>query len=161
MTGSELTQYNLRFYRWLSPKGVKNINDYKVKEGTLLLYKSGTADGGILGQVFIADKKLDGCCLSDHVIRVVIDNKQEAYWTFAFLRSKGGIKMLQRLSTGTMIPFITPERLENVLIPKPDENINWISDCIKKYIDDSSKSKQLELEAIAMVEAEIEKWSKE
>ena len=56
MTGSELTQFNLRYYRWLSPRGVKDINDYVVKRGTLLLYKSGTTDGGILGNVFIADK---------------------------------------------------------------------------------------------------------
>ena len=89
MTGSELTQFNLRFYRWLSPRGVKDINDYVVKKGTLLLYKSGTTDGGILGNVFIADKKLDGCCLSDHVIRIVFNDEKMAYWSFAFLKSKG------------------------------------------------------------------------
>ena len=80
MTGSELTKFNMRYYRWLSKKGVKDINDYVVKKGTLLLYKSGTTDGGILGNVFIADEVLDGCCLSDHVIRIVFEN--EAGWTF-------------------------------------------------------------------------------
>ena len=40
MTGSELTQFNLRYYRWLSPRGVKDINDYIVKCGTCLLYTS-------------------------------------------------------------------------------------------------------------------------
>lgn len=94
MTGSELTKFNMRYYRWLSPRGVKNIKDYVVKKGTLLLYKSGTTDGGILGNVFIADKKLDGCCLSDHVIRIVFNDDKMAYWAFAFLRSNGTIKML-------------------------------------------------------------------
>lgn len=84
MTGSELTKFNMRYYRWLSPRGVKNIKDYVVKKGTLLLYKSGTTDGGILGNVFIADKKLDGCCLSDHVIRIVFNDDKMAYWAFAF-----------------------------------------------------------------------------
>ena len=93
MTGSELTQFNMRYYRWLSPRGVKDINDYVVKKGTLLLYKSGTTDGGILGNVFIADKKLDGCCLSDHVIRINFEDVNLAYWTFAFLKSKGAVKM--------------------------------------------------------------------
>jgi len=159
MTGSELTQFNLRYYRWLSPKGVKNINDYVVKKGTLLLYKSGTTDGGILGNVFIADRKLDGCCLSDHVIRIVFDEYKEAYWTFAFLRSKGAVKMLQRLATGTMIPFITPERVSNILIPEHDEKYEHITNLIEKYINLNSLSKEKELQAISMVEQEIEKWN--
>ena len=159
MTGSELTQFNLRYYRWLSPRGVKDINDYVVKQGTLLLYKSGTTDGGILGNVFIADKKLDGCCLSDHVIRIVFAEERQAYWAFAFLRSKGGIKMLQRLATGTMIPFITPERLSHILIPNPDNNYDHITTLIESYIDLNSKSKSKEDKAISMVEEEIEKWN--
>lgn len=160
MTGSELTQFNLRYYRWLSPRGVKNINDYVVKKGTLLLYKSGTTDGGILGNVFIADKKLDGCCLSDHVIRIVFNDEKMAYWAFAFLKSKGAVRMLQRLATGTMIPFITPERISELLIPTPDENYESIIQLIEKYIDLNSQSKINETKAIEMVEQEIEKWNK-
>lgn len=159
MTGSELTQFNLRYYRWLSPRGVKDINDYVVKRGTLLLYKSGTTDGGILGNVFIADKKLDGCCLSDHVIRVVFEEEKQAYWAFAFLRSKGAVKMLQRLATGTMIPFITPERLSEILIPNPDDNYDKITSLVESYINLNSKSKECEDAAITMVEQEIEKWN--
>ena len=159
MTGSKLTQFNLRYYRWLSPRGVKDINDYVVKRGTLLLYKSGTTDGGILGNVFIADKKLDGCCLSDHVIRVVFEEEKQAYWAFAFLRSKGAVKMLQRLATGTMIPFITPERLSEILIPNPDDNYDKITSLVESYINLNSKSKECEDAAITMVEQEIEKWN--
>lgn len=160
MTGSELTQFNLRYYRWLSPRGVKDINDYVVKKGTLLLYKSGTTDGGILGNVFITDKKLDGCCLSDHVIRIVFNDEKMAYWAFAFLKSKGAVRMLQRLATGTMIPFITPERISELLIPAPDENYNRIIDLVERYIDLNSQSKANETKAIELVEAEIEKWNK-
>lgn len=160
MTGSELTQFNLRYYRWLSPRGVKDINDYVVKKGTLLLYKSGTTDGGILGNVFIADKKLDGCCLSDHVIRIVFNDEKLAYWAFAFLKSKGAVRMLQRLATGTMIPFITPERISELHIPKPDENYDRIIELIEKYIDLNSQSKANETKAIELVEQEIEKWNK-
>lgn len=159
MTGSELTQFNLRYYRWLSPRGVKDINDYVVKKGTLLLYKSGTTDGGILGNVFIADKKLDGCCLSNHVIRIVFKDEKLAYWAFAFLKSKGGVRMLQRLATGTMIPFITPERISELLIPTPDENYDHIVELISRYIDLYSQSKENETTAIELVEKEIEKWN--
>lgn len=159
MTGSELTRFNMRYYRWLSPRGVKNINDYVVKKGTLLLYKSGTTDGGILGNVFIADKKLDGCCLSDHVIRINFEDVNLAYWTFAFLKSKGAVKMLVRLATGTMIPFITPDRLSEIPIPLPDDNYEKVVSLVERFIDLQSKSKKLEDEAITMVEQEIEKWN--
>lgn len=160
MTGSELTQFNLRYYRWLSPRGVKDIKDYIVNKGTLLLYKSGTTDGGILGNVFIADKKLDGCCLSDHVIRIVFNDEDMAYWTFAFLKSKGAVKMLQRLATGTMIPFITPERISELQIPIPDNNYDKIVKLVDNYIELTSQSKENETRAILMVEQEIEKWNK-
>ena len=160
MTGSELTQFNLRYYRWLSPRGVKDIQDYIVNKGTLLLYKSGTTDGGILGNVFIADKKLDGCCLSDHVIRIVFNDENMAYWAFAFLKSKGAVKMLQRLATGTMIPFITPERISELQIPSPDDNYYRIVRLVDKYIELNSQSKEDETKAISMVEQEIEKWNK-
>lgn len=159
MTGSELTKFNMRYYRWLSPRGVKNIKDYVVKKGTLLLYKSGTTDGGILGNVFIADKKLDGCCLSDHVIRIVFNDDKMSYWAFAFLRSNGAIKMLQRLATGTMIPFITLERVSNMLIPAPDTCYEEIVELVSRYIDLNSKSKFLEIEAIEKVESEIASWT--
>jgi hypothetical protein len=160
MTGSELTKFNMRYYRWLSPRGVKDINDYVVNQGTLLLYKSGTTDGGILGNVFIADKALNGCCLSDHVIRVVFKDTNLAYWAYAFLKSDGAIKLLQRLATGTMIPFITSERLSKVLIPNPDENYNKIVALVDTYIEKNSLSKLKENQAISMVEQEIEKWNK-
>ena len=158
MTGSELSKFNLRYYRWLSPRGVKDINDYIVRKGTLLLYKSGTTDGGILGNVFIADDQLDGCCLSDHVIRVVFKDEKMALWTFAFLKSKGSVRMLQRLATGTMIPFITPERLSELFIPTPDDKYDEIASLIEDYVKLVSQSKQDENKAITMVEEEIEKW---
>ncbi len=160
MTGSELTQFNLRYYRWLSPRGVKDISEYVVHEGDLLLYKSGTTDGGILGNVFIADKKLDGCCLSDHVIRMFFKEKPMAYWTFAFLRSKGAKEMLKRLATGSMIPFITTERLSDLRIPLPNDKFDRIVNLISTYISLNSKSKDLEEKSIVMVESEIERWAK-
>lgn len=159
MTGSELQRFNLRYYRWLSPRGVKDISDYVVHKGTLLLYKSGTTDGGILGNVFIADNQLDGCCLSDHVIRVVFKDLKKAYWTYAFLKSNGGKRILIRLATGTMIPFITPEKLSDIPIPNPDDHYEEIIQEIEEYIDKSSRAKAAENKAITMVEDEIEKWN--
>lgn len=158
LTGAELTKFIKKYYRWLSPRGVKNINDYKVDKGTLLLYKSGTTDGGILGNVFIADDVLDRACLSDHVIRITTEELKTSYWLFAFLKSSSGVKLLQKVATGSMIPFITPNRLLQVKVPKPNEKVNWIFDKIEGYIQKSSESHRMELKAIDLVEKEIESW---
>jgi len=160
LTGAELTRQNIRYYRWLSPRGVKNINDYMVKKGTLLLYKSGTTDGGILGNVFIIDENQDGVCLSDHLIRIKISDFNISYWIFAFFKSEAGIKLLQRLATGTMIPFITPERLMNQQIPKPNEEFVIITQKVANYLEKRALANQKENQAIHLVEKEIESWEK-
>ena len=67
--------------------------------------------------------------------------------------------MLQRLATGTMIPFITPDRLSHILIPNPDDNYERITTLIEEYIDLNSRSKECEDRAINMVETEIERWN--
>ena len=158
LTGAELTRQNPKFYRWLSPRGVNDIEDYKVKKGTLLLYKSGTTDGGILGNVFIADDNLDGVCLSDHVIRITMNKLSDAYWAYAFLKSNAGVLLLLRLATGTMIPFITPERLKGLSIPKQDEQYDKITDLVDRYIFKRVLANNKENQAISLVEKEIESW---
>lgn len=158
LTGAELTKFTKKYYRWLSPRGVKNIEDYKVKKGTLLLYKSGTADGGILGNAFIADDILHNACLSDHVIRIFTDDIKMSYWLFAFLKSSAGVRLLRKTATGSMIPFITPERLLDINFPKPDEKFDWIADMIEKYLAKSVQSQLNEIEAINIIENEIESW---
>ena len=160
LTGAELTKFIKKYYRWLSPRGVKNINDYKVEKGTLLLYKSGTTDGGILGNVFIADDILHGACLSDHVIRITTDDLRISYWLYAFLKSSSGVKLIQKMATGSMIPFITPDRLLQVKVPKPNDKLDWIFEKIEGYIEKSSESHRKELKAIDLVEKEIESWQK-
>ncbi|MFV0469233.1 MAG: methylation-associated defense system restriction endonuclease subunit S MAD5 [Dysgonomonas sp.] len=158
LTGAELTRLNPKYYRWLSSKGVKNIEDYKVQKGTLLLYKSGTTDGGILGNVFIVDDNLHGACLSDHVIRIQIKDIKLSYWIYAFFKSKAAVKLLRCLATGTMIPFITPERLSDIIIPNPNEEYDLLSDKISCFLEKRVLANNKENQAIELVEKEIESW---
>ena len=160
LTGKEVTYQNQRYYRWLSPRGVRDINDYIVKKGTLLIYKSGTTDGGILGYVTIVDDNLDGACLSDHVIRLNFKSFSDACWAYSFLKSKSGEVLLQSLATGTMIPFITPERLKMLEIPAPDTRKDEITSLIEEYLSKRSRGNNKENEAIRLIEEEIEKWQK-
>jgi hypothetical protein len=100
LTGAELSNYNKKIYRWLSKRGVRDIHSYQVQKDTLLVYKSGSIDGDAFGSVFIVDSMLDGTCLSDHIIRVIIKDKNIAYWVFAFLKSESGILFLKKKCNG-------------------------------------------------------------
>ena len=157
-TGREITFQNQRPYRWLSPRGVRAIADYTVTKGTLLVYKSGVIDGGMYGDVIIADDNLDGACLSDHVIRITPKNFSDACWMYAYLKSAAGFKLLQSIEAGTAIPYMTPDRLGNIKIPAPDSGAKRIERLVSDYIAKRVQSNNLENEAIDAVEAEIESW---
>ena len=160
-TGREITFQNQRPYRWLSPLGVKDISDYTVRKGTLLIYKSGVIDGGMFGEVIMVDDNLDGAALSNHVMRVTPKSFSDACWMFAFLKSSAGFKLLQSLSIGTAIPEMTPQHVSALKIPVPDENAAMIQRFVTEYLSKSVKSNNLENEAIDMVEREIESWQEE
>ena len=67
---------------------------------------------------------------------------------------------MQALATGTMIPFITPERLKNLEIPAPDIHKDEISVLIEEYLTKKSSGNNKENEAIRLIEEEIEKWQR-
>lgn len=158
-TGGDLSKAFRRPYRFLSKKGVNRISDYVVKENQILVYKSGPRDG-MLGSVFIADKNIQGSCLSDHVIRIEIEDEQLRNWIFAFLKSSIGLRQLHNIATGTAILFITPERLSKMQIPKPDDNLKDISTFIKNYKKLNEKAFFLEESAISQIEKTMESWLK-
>lgn len=158
-TGAELRKAFRLKHRYLSKRGVKNINDYVVSENNLVIYKSGPRNG-MIGDVFLVDKALHNSCLSDHVIRVLIDDEKVNFWTYAFLKSKVGKRILHNLATGTAILFITPDRIENLAIPAPDKNFELIYTKVRDHIEYFNKAHLLEEEAIKIIEQDIESWQK-
>lgn len=158
-TGAELAKAFRLKRRFLAKSGVKNINDYVVHNNDLVIYKSGPRNG-MIGDVFLIDKALDNSCLSDHVIRILIKDQKINFWCFAFLKSKVGKRILHNLATGTAILFITPERIENLVIPAPDKNFELIVSKVEQYISSFNEAHRLEREAIEIIEKEIESWQK-
>lgn len=157
-TGREITFQNQRPYRWLSPLGVRNIDDYTVTKGTLLVYKSGVIDGGMYGEVRIVDDNLDGASLSNHVARITPKTFSEGCWMYAFLKSSAGFKLLQSLAIGTAIPEMTPKHIATVRIPRPNRDLGKIERLVSEYISKRVKSNNMENEAIGLVESEIARW---
>ena len=158
LSGREMTFQNQRFYRWLSPRGVRNIEEYVIHKGMLLIYVFGTTDGGMIGDVRIADENIDGVCLSNLVVRLVPDDFRTSCWIYAFLKSNAGRRLIQSLAKGSTIQFISTEHIFDVEIPKPNDDSDKIESWIEEYIDKRAKSNNMENEAIDMVEREIESW---
>ncbi|NEW81695.1 MAG: hypothetical protein GZ094_04950 [Mariniphaga sp.] len=156
-TGADLLKSFRRPSRFLSKKGVNRISDYVVNENQVLVYKSGPRDG-MLGSVFLTDGNIKGSCLSDHVIRIQIQDEILRNWVFAFLKSKVGLRQLHNIATGTAILFITPERLAAMAIPRLDDRCNEISELIRKYKDLNERAFLLEELALCNVEKEIAQW---
>lgn len=156
-TGADLSKAFRRPYRFLSKKGVNKISDYVVTEDQILVYKSGPRDG-MLGSVFLSDKNIQGSCLSDHVIRIQVNNETIRNWLFAFLKSDIGLRQLHNIATGTAILFITPERLSTMKIPQLDVNCQEISKLINSYKMLNQRAFQMETSAISLIEKEIDQW---
>lgn len=77
----------------LSPKKTANIGALMIKEGTILLPRSGT-----IGNVAWAHAGHAQKLASEHVIRITPNDMLRAGYVYAFLASKYGKKLIQRLS---------------------------------------------------------------
>ncbi len=158
MTGGELQQETPLKYRFLSPRGVRRIENYIVKDGWVVIYKSGSLDG-MIGTPFLIGQDLNGFCLSDHVIRLIpIPGKEkELLWAFSFFKSLQGKMMVKQLATGTGIPFILPERLGEVFIPNPqdDEELDNVASKVRLASRQKTEANLKEQQAISKIEEEL------
>lgn len=156
LTGGELANRQFTDIKYLSTKGVKNINDYVVKDGWVAVYRHGQYES-MLGTSFLIDKRLDNFCLSDLVIRVVLDKSIiSPEYVFAFLSTKAGKLLIKRLATGRSIPFVTEKSLATLPIPILDNmTIESISNLVRSAYDLRMQSLQLEDEAKRILNDEL------
>lgn len=138
----------------LSFKQVEKMPELIVKPGWILI-----TCGGTIGNVVIIDSMLSNSVISQHVMRIV--PKDEGEVIFAFLSSKTGNKVINLFTYGSVIPSVENHHLELVPIPEySSDEKEQIKSLIRSYVSANEKAKRLELEAISLVESEIEKWSK-
>lgn len=159
IVGGELQQFNggLTSCKFLSPLGVKNINDYIVKEGWTLIYRHGQLNS-MLGTSFYVDSALDEVCLSDLIIRLVPDKEVIVPgYLAAILRHPIYTAMLKITATGNMIPYLAEKNVEKILIPviNKEEQLK-----ISENLLNSHKNRRLafkkENQAIALVEKALQ-----
>lgn len=139
----------------LSKTKTENISQLVIKEGTILLPRSGT-----IGNVAWAHAGHAQKLASEHVIRLLPNDILRAGYVYAFLASKYGKLLIQRYIFGSVIQHVEPPHLKLIPVPIIDQKtMDNIHDKIMIYSSAMGKAIEFEQKAINMVEQEIEKWN--
>lgn len=141
--------------KFVSKTKTPDIPSLVVKENDILMPRSGT-----IGDVAIATSQHAQKLASEDVIRISADNILRAGYLYAFLSSSVGKALIQRYIFGSVIQHVEPHQLNHIPVPILDnEDMNIISALAIENKEKLGKAGELELKAISMVEAEIEKWN--
>jgi type I restriction enzyme M protein len=113
--GTNITQMIDHTDKWLRHDDPK-LKQLAVKEGWILITRSGTT-----GVVSSVPAHWDGFAVSDHVIRIIPNEKIDPYYLLAFLKTPQCQAVLAQGVFGSVIDEITPETIENILVPLPKD----------------------------------------
>ena len=122
------------------------IDNLLVEAGWLLVTRSGT-----VGRVTVCPEEWHGWPASEHIIRVVPDEKQcPAGYLCSFLASPLGQVQLTSQMHGAVVDQLTEDQVRNVLIPLPD------SRTIRKIDSIMKRGMSMKSQAVASVEKSVE-----
>ena len=112
LSSSEIISLRPRIENYLSRKHTKNLDKLLIQKWDVLISRSGT-----IGNISLAGDTFSGKALSEHAIRLRVDDSDTAGYTAAFLRSRYGRPQLTQATYGSVIVHIEPEHLKRVMIP--------------------------------------------
>lgn len=105
------------------PKAIKflssnviNIEPFKVKQGTILISRSGT-----IGKVTFVNKTLAKNLISEHAIRIIA--KEFAGYLFAFLQTETGQILVKSNTFGAVVDQIEPQHFEKIVVPNAPKSL--------------------------------------
>lgn len=136
--GKEIIQMVTESNKWIRHDHPK-IKELAVKKGWLLITRSGTT--GIVSRV---PEIWDGYAMSEHVIRIEVDEEKiNPFYLLSFLKSAYCQELISKGVYGSVIDSITPDAIANieVLVPK-DKNL------FNKICSNSEKSEAARNEAL-------------
>jgi len=151
--GSDIVRAIPKSDKKLSIAKTKHLNELKIEEDWILVTCGGTIGYSVLVNRYLADKTA-----SQHILRVIADDIKSGY-LFAFMSSSLGLKAIHSFTYGSVIPQIEPHHLELLPIPILNEELmDEIHNMVMKYKENISTAIENELEAINLIENEIEQW---
>lgn len=145
--------------KYISRRGVKTDN--LVKYGEVLIASDGTlGENETFCRAIYANEDLEGAFLSSHFIRMRTNGTVPSGYLYCWLNSDYGFRLIRRTQAGTKICHPINKLFLDIPVPiLSREDMNEIDRMVREAHTKRHIANKKELEAIAMVEAEIEKWN--
>jgi len=134
----------------------KNIDKFIVKPGQVLFQCVGQRYG-IFGRPTLANRNLIGKAVSEHQIRIIPHDIDDAGYISIYLATGFGLRFLLKNSSGTSIPVLQEDGASKIQIYWPDETKRRaISEIAEKAWENRARAVEREDEARTLVERTIE-----
>jgi len=154
-SGSELFELSPAPRGFLSRRA-PGIGDYLVEKDWLLVQDAGQV-GGLIGRVTRAGLGVDKSVVSNHLMRIASDTREDSAYLFAILTSAHGYRAIVRNAFGSSIPQLDPKQIARIKVPwLGAEQRADVSSPILRAWELSDRANIDEKEATSMLEARIE-----
>jgi type I restriction enzyme S subunit len=119
LSGKQVAQIKPYDLKYISTKVTRNIEDWMVKAGWVLVTCSGT-----IGRIALVPKEWDGWTVSQHALRIV-PNKDVVSNGFlaAFLLSEYGQQQILAKTYGGVVDELAEEDMRDILVPLPTRDV--------------------------------------
>lgn len=151
---SDLTRIDPKPDTYISKKQAETVRA-KVSKGWTVLPRVGQLQGAFGNPAYIPSH-LDQVAVSDNNIRIVPRSDVIDGYLFAALSTPIGYWQIIRQACGTSIPYTDANRLKQILLPLPQEEIcQKISDKVNFAMDKRSNAVLVEKQAIDLIEGMV------
>lgn len=145
--------------KWISTRNV-NLNNL-VDYGEVIIAGVGTlGENETFCRALFANEDLKGQLISGEFIRMKTIKDIPSGFLYAWLNSDYGFRLIRGTQAGTKLCRPIPDAFLDIPVPiLSKEDMNEIDRMVREAHTKRHIANKKELEAIAMVEAEIEKWN--
>lgn len=128
--------------RFIRGEAIRNLEEHRIHRWQVLIAGAGQMEEtNLFGRSIIADERLIGKIVSPHILRLSpVDDLDTALYTYAFLCSKIGIRMVHSCAYGSSVPSISSDLLLALPIPLADDTtLKKIADLIRITVNERER----------------------
>jgi len=150
---SELFDFKVVPQKFVAPKKIKNVEDWYVKEGWIIISQSGNA-----GRPLFITKDFENIVISQNAIRIVPSEDTKAGFLYAYLSTRIGKSLVEQEQFGVTVKHLRPHHIANIPVPEIDPAISErIHQQIVKAAQLRVEANKIENEAILELETLLSK----
>lgn len=145
--------------KWISKRGVKLDN--LVKYGEILIASDGTlGESELFCRALFCNEDMVGSFISSHFIRMKAKEDITPGYLYTWLNSDYGFRLIRNTQAGTKLCHPINKLLLEIPVPIIEhETMKEIDEIVKNAFTKRHLSNKKELQAISIIESEIEKWN--